>query len=296
MDVSIIIVNYNTREYTLNCLRSVFEQTKDVLFEVILIDNASTDDSGTAVTREFPRVQFITNVVNIGCGSANNIGIRRSRGKYVFLLNSDTVLLNNAVKFFLDFMEDGNNGKIGCCGTVLLNEDRSIQASYGHFPSVRQVLFDQFELRRIFRKYYQENLAVASVDSHPAFKAVPYVSGAAMFFRRSALESAGVFDEDFFLYFEETELCFRMKRAEIPIAVITEPKIVHYFGKSSSGYSIRRQQMYKRSELLFFEKCYGSAIKYIVVSIYIVGSLIRLLLTWDRKHLETLKIILREIL
>ena len=296
MDVSIIIVNYNTREYTLNCLRSVFEQTKDVLFEVVLIDNASTDDSGAAVTREFPQVQFITNAVNIGFGAANNIGIRRTRGKYVFLLNSDTVLLNNSVKFFLDFMEDGNNGKIGCCGTVLLNEDRSIQASSGHFPSVRQVIFDQFELRRIFRRYYQENLAVASVDSHPAFKAVPYVSGASMFFRRSALESAGVFDEDFFLYFEETELCFRMKRAEIPIVVVLEPKIVHYFGKSSSGYSLRRLQMYKRSELLFFEKCYGSATKYIVVSIYIVGSLIRLLLTWDRKHLETLKIILREIL
>ena len=123
MDISIIIVNYNTKKLIKNCLKSVFEKTQGINFEVYVVDNNSRDGSCEMIEQDFPQVKLIKNTKNKGFGAANNIAIRESNAKYVFLLNSDTILLNNAIKIFFDFMEKPENQKISCCGGNLYNKN-----------------------------------------------------------------------------------------------------------------------------------------------------------------------------
>ena len=132
MDVSIIIVNYNTKELTAACINSIFQYTEGVEFEVILVDNASTDSS-KAVFSQDPRVRYIYSDRNLGFGRANNLGIREATGRYLFFLNSDTILLNNAVKYFFDFCEKNPEHKIGALGAVLKDRNLRNIHSYGRF-------------------------------------------------------------------------------------------------------------------------------------------------------------------
>jgi GT2 family glycosyltransferase len=135
MCVSIIIVNYNTKELLHNCLISIYEQTKDIEFEVIVSDNGSVDGAIQMVQLEFPNVIIIKNNMNIGFGAANNKGLDIARGKYVFYLNSDTVLLNNAVKIFYDFWENySEKDELGAIGCNLLDGNFETTHSAGSFP------------------------------------------------------------------------------------------------------------------------------------------------------------------
>ena len=143
IDVSIIVVNYNTKELTRNCLKSVFERTDGISFEVIVSDNGSTDGSQEMIRAEFPEVVLIENDANIGFGAANNRALAVARGKYVFYLNSDTVLLNNAVKMFFDYWENSPaKESIGALGANLLDEDMNITHSWGRFPAFRAMAKD----------------------------------------------------------------------------------------------------------------------------------------------------------
>ena len=139
IDVSIIIVNYNTCMLLKNCLLSIFKHTKYITFEVIVSDNGSSDGSLEMLHQEFPNVLVIENKANLGFGVANNKGLSISKGKYILYLNSDTVLLNNAVKYFFDYWEKSNDKeKIGALGSNLLNENNEVIHSFGNFPSYRK--------------------------------------------------------------------------------------------------------------------------------------------------------------
>ena len=130
MDVSIIIVNYNTLGLTSDCIESIVDKTSDLEYEIILVDNASTDSS-KAVFPQDPRVRYIYSDRNLGFGRANNLGIREATGRYLFFLNSDTILLNNAVKYFFDFCEKNPEHKIGALGAVLKDRNLRNIHSYG---------------------------------------------------------------------------------------------------------------------------------------------------------------------
>lgn len=138
MDVSVIIVNFNTKELTRNCLKSVFEKTKGINFEVIVSDNGSTDGSIQMIKSEFPEVILIENNANLGFGAANNRALKIARGKYVFYLNSDTLLLNNAVKIFFDYWETSEDKeKLGALGCWLQDENGNTIHSGGKFPTLK---------------------------------------------------------------------------------------------------------------------------------------------------------------
>ena len=161
MDVSIIIVNYNTCDLTRNCLKSVFEQTKDIDFEVIVSDNGSKDGSIEMIKKEFPQVILIENNANLGFGAANNRGLKIAKGKYVFYLNSDTILLNNAVKCFFDYWENSpEKDTIGALGGNLLNEDGNVIHSGTDLPTAKSELYNFFRcilssvgLKKIFLQF-----------------------------------------------------------------------------------------------------------------------------------------------
>ncbi|MEI8388407.1 MAG: glycosyltransferase family 2 protein [bacterium] len=276
MDISIIIVNYNTKELTRNCLKSIFEKTEGVDFEVCVVDNNSHDCSSEMIEQDFPQVKLLKNKENKGFGAANNIAIRESNAKYVFLLNSDTVLLNNAIKIFFDFMEKQENQKIACCGGALYGEDLTPQHSYGNFPTIEQIFFTRFFLHKIFKNYYKKKFDMGSCELSQYIVEVDYITGADMFLRKSVLEETGLFDEDFFLYYEESELTYRMYKKGYKSAIIPQAQIIH-FKEASTEKSLNKIKIVKQSELLFFEKCYGKKQKFLINLIHIFENILRCL-------------------
>ena len=138
MDVSVIIVNYNTKDLTKQCIDSIFEHTSDVTFEVLLVDNASTDGSVELFEKD-TRIRFLESGCNLGFGKANNLGAQNAEGKYLLLLNSDTILLNNAIKLFFDKMESVGQ-EVGCMGCLLQDAHRQYMHSYAELPNVKNML------------------------------------------------------------------------------------------------------------------------------------------------------------
>lgn len=291
MDVAIIIVNYNTMELTRKCLRSVYERTRDLDYEVYVVDNASSDKSSEMIREYFPHVKLIENSRNVGFSAANNIGIRHSDSKYIFLLNSDTVLLNNAAKIFYDFMEKEKNYNAWCCGGNLFNADMTPNYSYGNFPSLLQIIFDQFRLYRIFRHYHRNRLAVAVRKHTGHIREVEYISGADMFIRRDLVMTDGLFDEDFFLYYEETELSYRMNRKGYKSFIVPDAQIIHLSRSSSAADKLAQLVVSKRSELFFYKKCYGAAMARIAKLLYLAGYLFNYFLTFNVEYLKSFKLI-----
>ncbi|MGN0014157.1 MAG: glycosyltransferase family 2 protein [Candidatus Gastranaerophilaceae bacterium] len=161
MDVSVILVSYNTKELTRDCLKSLYQYTYDIEFEVFVVDNNSQDGSCEMIEQEFQQVKLIKNPDNKGFGSANNVAIRQSCGKYIFCLNTDTVLLNNSIKQFFDFMEKEENQKVGACGCQLLDKDMKIQHSYGCLPRISRIILTLFGIKQLFPKWYNKKYFVS---------------------------------------------------------------------------------------------------------------------------------------
>ena len=269
MDISIIIVNYNTVRLTQDCINSIFEQTKDVSFEVILVDNDSRDGSVEAF-KSNPRITFIESGGNIGFGRANNIGIDKAKGKYLFLLNSDTVLLNNAPKIFFDKME-ALPATVACVGTLLKGSEEEIIHSYGTFPTlsselVLKTLQPLVNLLGVKLYPYDDPRLKKNTDF-----TVDYITGADLFIRREVVESCGYFDPDFFMYYEETELQYRFSLKGFSQMIVHGPSIIHLFGgsnKSSKGI-LEKRVLSLNSSFIYLKKRYNY-IYYLIYRILLV--------------------------
>ena len=254
MDVSIIIVNYNTCQMTMDCINSIFLYTKGLDFEIILVDNASSDGSRACFDND-DRIKYIFIEENLGFGKANNIGLMYASGKYIFLLNSDTVLLNNGVKKFFDFAEK-SDPNIACIGCLLKDKDMRVGHSYGRFPtfgsSIHEWIFYPI-LHKIGIKYKLKKYDYM-VDNSSCF-GVDYVTGAALFLKKEIVERYGLFDPDYFMYYEETDMQLRYRRFGFQSVVIDTPEIVHLSeGSSERGKLISKKILSLRSMLLFFRK------------------------------------------
>ena len=234
MDVSVIIVNYNTKELTKNCVDSIFEQTSGVSYEVILVDNASTDGS-TDLFNQDERIKFIRSDINLGFGKANNLGYQYAIGKYIFLLNSDTILLNNAIKEFYVQME-ARDRTIACMGCFLVNRERRRTHSFGNYPTIWNELVRRpfICLSGIIRmKAGFDDKIIRHIDDN-CFE-VEYVTGADLFLRKSVADELGLFDPAFFMYYEETEMQYRYHKHGYTSTIIDTPKIMHIGGGSQKG-------------------------------------------------------------
>jgi len=229
MDVSIIIINYNTKDLIINCLKSIYEKTHNIGFEIIVVDNNSSDGSQEAIKKNFVDVILIENNENIGFGRANNIGYEAANGKYIFLLNSDTYLLNNAIKSFYDTFEQLPND-VSCLGSLLLNEDRKFVRSFGNFIILKRLIKSSFLTLMNKKKSYLDSQMLSSLKL--PFE-VEVVIGADLFIRRNVIEKLGFFDPRFFMYHEENDLQRRFYNSGYKQFIIDGPKIVHLEGKSS---------------------------------------------------------------
>ena len=257
MDVSIVIVNWNTKELLHNCLESIYEQAGEVDYEIIVVDNASSDESVEMVLSKFPAVIVISNETNRGFAAANNQGIRIAKGKYILLLNSDTVICDRAVEKTLSFA--ANRPKAGVIGCQVWENSKSIQMTCFRFPSLRNLFLETTALSRIFKKNHffgRERMLWWGRDSE---RQVDVVSGMFMLVRKEAIDDVGLMDESYFLYSEETDWCYRFSKAGWEILFWPGARIIHVDGGSHSSKQAESQMhLQKRtSMLIFFRKHYG---------------------------------------
>ena len=255
MDVSIIIVNYNTCDITKNCINSIFEYTKDIKFEIILVDNNSKDKSYSVFSND-NRITYLYQQNNLGFGKANNLGFKHAKGKYIFLLNSDTLLKSNVVKEFYDYMEKAPKS-IACAGTLMKDISNNISNSYGYFPNFASLVKQYTIIGSIF-KY------ILKSKENPLIKNgyVDFISGADLFIRKNVPDSLGLFDPDFFMYFEETEMQFRYNKNGYKSIIYSTPQLIHLEGYSmkqvSKNNRFTKRPIYFHSLYLYYKKCYGN--------------------------------------
>ena len=258
MDVSIIIVNYNTKNLLFDCLSSIYEKTIDISFEVIVSDNGSQDGSIEMIETNFPQVVLVQNNENLGFGAANNKGLELAKGKYVFYLNSDTILLNNAVKIFFDYFEvcEDNVGALGC---NLLSMDGKNIISFADFPIAKKeykylinCFFSSLGIKKVVYKFKKNRVRAKYIGP------VDYIIGADLFLRNNA---DAKFDERFFMYYEETDLQLNMKKKGLDRIIIDGPQIIHLEGGSSLkkdnhmySFKSKTSHYYWQSCIQYFEK------------------------------------------
>jgi len=292
MDISFIIVNYNTTELTTECLRSIYQFTHNNSFEIIVVDNASPDRSIDTITVVFPNVKLINNLENLGFGPANNIGVAHAKGKYVFLLNSDTQLISDAAEVFFNYMESPDHGNAACCGGALVDGKGSDQVSYGNFPSIREAIAALGPLL-LFKRYFQRHLSSGVFNYSDEIRRVDYICGADLFCRAEVLKRVGQFDPAFFLYFEEVELAKRLRQAGYHSVIIPEVKIIHHEGASQDADKLKPQkiQQFAKSRRLYFQKCNRGITAVVINKIYAFQAFIFLLTKRNKAYLTTARIL-----
>lgn len=252
IDVSIIIVNWNTKGILQDCLESIYRHTQDIQFEVIVIDNASSDGSVRMVEEKFPEVILIVNQRNKGFAAANNQGMALAKGRYVLLLNSDTLILDKAVAKSTSFADAHPEAAV--VGCQVLNPDGTFQSTCFMFPSILNMLLSSMYLNNLLprsRFFGRERMTWYDWNSSCA---VDVVAGCFMLVRREAAEQVGMMDERFLMYGEETDWCYRFKQAGWKVLFTPTAEIIHLGGVSSKQ---RRPEMIlqlRGSILLFFAK------------------------------------------
>lgn len=247
--VSVIIVNYNTENLLDNCIKSIKEKTKEIDFEIIVVDNKSTENSLNKLIEEHKDINFILSDKNWGFGVANNIGVKHARGEFLFFLNPDTILINNAILELHNYLI--NQPLVGICGGNLYKEDMS------PCSSLYDIDFLHLEYQILLNK---KRVPGFNYSNDPKFTNV--IVGADFLIRRQIFDDLEGFDQDFFMYFEEVELCYRVHKNGYKIASVPKAKIIHLQGGSAEN---KNEELKKwsysehwYSKFLFFRKTKGS--------------------------------------
>jgi GT2 family glycosyltransferase len=251
LDVSIIIVAWNVRELLYNCLKSVFDETKEISFEVIYVDNASEDGSIEMVLKEFPKVKIIRNKKNEGFIRANNQGIEISKGRYVLLLNSDTVVLDDAISKVVKYADA--NPEAAVVGCKVLNSDETLQRNCFMLPSLLNMFLSATYLYKIFPKNRflgRERMTWWDFDEA---REVETVSGCFSLVRREAIKQVGFMDDTYFVYGDDPDWCYRFKKSGWKIVFNPEPKIIHYGGQNTKHMADKFKLQLYGSKLIFMK-------------------------------------------
>jgi GT2 family glycosyltransferase len=233
-EVSIIVVNYHTFQLTCDCLRSVIEKTLKVSYELILVDNGSSDQESSDFATMFPNVVYVRSSDNLGFSKGNNLGISKANGKYILLLNSDTVLINDAVSLAHQIMEDQQD--VGVLSGKLLYPDGTPQAIAGVFPLLSRVVKDLFRVTRSYDKEKRAKYFMGTEWDYEKSVETDWVWGAFFMFHRSdlALFPGNKLQDEFFMYFEDVQWCFHFKRVlKKKVLYHPAPQAIHFIGQST---------------------------------------------------------------
>ena len=283
-ELSIIIINFNTADLLKACLASLFKAIRNAKFEriveIIVVDNASTDTSRTILSQFSSRISAIYNKSNIGFAAANNQGIRASSGDFLLLLNSDTKVEKDTLVNLLKVIRADRS--IGVVGPKLLNSDNTVQPSVGFFPTLTKVFFwmsflDDIPLIQNLLRPYHINARLF----YNQRQFVDWVSGACLLVQKEAIEVAGLLDERIFMYAEEVEWCYRIKKKHYQVLYTPEVNVIHHKGASATKeneagiieefvgliYFYRKHMSFWRGLLLRFFLMYGALLRIVVFGI-----------------------------
>lgn len=242
LDLSVVIINFNTKDITETCLKSVLLSTKNIQYEVILVDNGSSDGSGASLGKfntQFNNFELVKNRENFGFAKANNQGIKKAKGRYILFLNSDTIVKDNVLGEMVTWFDENPEIGIATCG--LRNEDGTIQGTGGFEPTLLRVfswmtIEDLPGVRTLIKPFHpHQNKSFLKNDTfYEAKQELDWVTGAFLLARREVIEKIGGWDEGYFMYTEDTDLCFRAKKAGWKVVYNPKWSITHLGGKSST--------------------------------------------------------------
>ncbi len=242
-DLSVILVSFNDRKHLEKCLQSLKGFPPEVALEIVLVDNNSSDGSPDLIKNKFPEVKLLCASENLGFAKACNLGILASSGEFVLFLNSDTIAEVQALSVLLDEMK--RNPSIGAVGPALLSEQGTYQVSFGK----RVDFFSEFIQKGFFNLYYAKKL-----KSDKKVREVGWLSAACLLVRREALEEAGCFDENYFLYFEDIDLCYKIRQEGWTLRFCPQVQISHIGGTSTSAVKNSSRYHYRKSQIYFYRK------------------------------------------
>jgi GT2 family glycosyltransferase len=246
-------VCWNNKTYLESCLGSLYDSGMRNSFEVVVVDNGSTDGSQEMLRANFPDVHLVQNDRNLGLGRASNQGIECTSASYVLLLNNDTLVNGRSLDALIDFIDSTPDA--GAVGGTLLNEDGSFQAAYNRFPSLVEDFLIATRLGELLWDEYPSHQGGDEVRS------VDWIGSACLLLRRSALAQVGLLDESYFIYGDETDLQFRLKQASWKVYHVPGATTIHFGGRSLDRW--RRRKMVYRGKMLFYRKNYGRLSEYL---------------------------------
>ncbi len=277
MDLSIIIVNWNTCDLLVECLNSVQENlgaAPDLQAEIFVVDNASSDDSAESVRSDFPWVHLIENQDNVGFARANNQAAELAQGKYVLLLNPDTVLQPYATKIMLAYLV--SHGDVGAVGPRVVYPDGTVQISIYPQPTLLRETWRLFHLDRIF-DYGSYSTSILDSESP---RVVDILMGVCIMLRREIVQNLGLFDEQFFVFSEDFDLCVRIRNAGWQIHWLPKAVIIHYESQSTKQIPDEMFLELYRNKVKFFRKHYGDCSAVLYKVLLFIVSLTRCIPGW----------------
>jgi GT2 family glycosyltransferase len=270
MKLSVIIVNYNVKYFLEQCLCSIEQAAGDIDHEVIVVDNASTDGSTEYITERFPKVKWIASKENNGFSKGNNIAFAQAKGEYILMLNPDTIVTREALEGCISFMDQ--HTEAGACGVYMLRTDgtfapesrRALPTPFVAFCKMSG-LSKLFPKSRTLGRYYMQHLD-KNKENH-----IDIMSGAYMFLRHSTIKETGTLDETFFMYGEDIDLCYRIKKAGWKIIYYGESKITHLKGASSKKQKSKLIYEFYRAMYIYYKKHHADESSFIVNIVVYLG-------------------------
>lgn len=256
-DLTVSIVNSSNRDMLERCLRSIQANTRDLMLQVIVVDNASTDDSVEMLHREFPQVMVLQSKERRGFSANHNRALERGTGRYLMILNDDTEIMPHCLERLVRFM-DAHPGA-GACGAQLLNPDGSLQRTANRFPTLAFGIFEALGLDARFPDNPVQRHNIYAQWDRASVREVDSVSGAALLVRREAMAQAGPLDPNYFLYSEEVDWCYRLHKQGWKIYYVADARVTHYGGQSTAARAPKKyHDIYWQSFLYYYKKHFGT--------------------------------------
>lgn len=278
ISLNIIIVNWNTKGLLKNCLKSIYKHTSNLDYEVLVVDNASSDGSVEMIEKEFPQVKLIKNEENVGFARANNQAIRKSKGRYILLLNPDTLILNQAIEKMVDFMI--KNKKVGILGPKIFGKDGSLQISCYRFDSLSTLFSTNIFFNKLGKGYSYKKFDFNQT------KKVDIVTGACLLTKREVIEDIGFLDEDFFIYSEDADWCFRAKKKDWEVVFYPTAEIIHFGGASCEKIQEEASIEAYSSRIKFLKKHFNKAKVKAMSALLFIGVFLRLIILFFLIYLK----------
>ncbi len=287
IDLSIVIVNWNTRDYLIGALESLYNQESDIQFEVIVVDNNSSDRSAESVSNQFPQAILISNKSNTGYAEGNNQGLKCSQGKYVLLLNPDVILPVGSLNASIAWME--KRPEVGALGVRLVNPDGSVQRSVRGFPTPMAVLYEATGLSRLLPRSQTFGAYRMTYFTYREEAEVDQPMGTFLLIPRRTLDQVGLLDERFTIFFNEVDWCYRAKKLGWKIVFSPIFDVIHYGGGSTRQVKPKMAWESRRGLLDFYKKHYPSPLFAPIYWLAVCGSWLQAKVIASRRNNESEK-------